>query len=128
MTTARDTPPATERSNPPCCTTSIWPSPTIAKMAAKGKLPAKEPYVTLDGANKRQTTMSAAVEMTTVKNSLENEKETPCARGRLSTCSPATLIRRLSDRTRSTKDMQPVAAPLPRSAPGFEVHLLVFPR
>ena len=43
ITTASDTPPATERSKPPCCTTSIWPSPTMTRMAAKGMLPVRAP-------------------------------------------------------------------------------------
>ena len=41
MTTASETPPATERSNPPCWTTSNCPSPTMAMTAANGRLPAK---------------------------------------------------------------------------------------
>ena len=43
MTTASETPPATDRSNPPCWTTSIWPRPTMTRMAAKGRLPASVP-------------------------------------------------------------------------------------
>src|ERR1700733_2989124 len=66
MTTASETPPASERSKPPCWTTSNCPRPTIAIMAAKGRLPDKAPQVRLDGANKRHTRISANVEMTTV--------------------------------------------------------------
>ena len=50
MTTASETPPATERSNPPCCTTSICPSPTIARTAANGRLPDSAPAEMLEGA------------------------------------------------------------------------------
>src|SRR6516165_4656996 len=66
MTTASETPPASERSKPPCCTTSNWPSPTMAMIAANGRLPDRAPQVTLEGANKRQARISASVEMTTV--------------------------------------------------------------
>src|SRR3984885_6572093 len=78
MTTASETPPASERSKPPCWTTSNCPRPTIAIMAAKGRLPDKAPQVRLDGANKRHTRISANVEMTTVTKLL--------AGGRINTC------------------------------------------
>ena len=51
MTTARDTPPATERSNPPCWTTSNCARPTMAINAANGRLPSSAPDERLDGAN-----------------------------------------------------------------------------
>src|SRR5262249_57518611 len=74
MTTASETPPASERSKPPCWTTSSCPRPTMATIAAKGRLPDKAPQVTLDGANNRHATMSAAVEMTTVMKLLARAK------------------------------------------------------
>src|SRR6516225_5481661 len=67
MTAASETPPARERSKPPCWTTSSCPRPTMAMIAAKGRLPDKAPQLTLDGANNRQARTSTAVEMTTVK-------------------------------------------------------------
>src|SRR5262245_38322562 len=66
MTTASETPPASERSKPPCCTTSNWPSPTMAMIAANGRLPDRAPQVRLEGANKRQARIRARVEMTMV--------------------------------------------------------------
>src|SRR5262249_26365518 len=74
MTSASETPPASERSKPPCWTTSSCPRPTMATIAAKGRLPDKAPQVTLDGANNRHATMSAAVEMTTVMKLLARAK------------------------------------------------------
>src|ERR1700734_1429026 len=78
MTTASETPPASERSKPPCWTTSNCPRPTIAMRAANGRLPSKAPYDRLDGANRRQMLISAIVEITTVTNSLDNGTWKPC--------------------------------------------------
>src|SRR5262249_1882309 len=41
-------------------------SPTMAMIAANGRLPDKAPQDTLEGANKRQARIRASVEMTTV--------------------------------------------------------------
>ena len=68
ITTASDTPPARDRSKPPCCTTSIWPKPTMAIIAAKGRLPIKPPVDTAEGAKIRHITIKAIVETTTVTN------------------------------------------------------------
>ena len=46
----------------------------MAMIAAKGRLPDKAPKVTLDGANNRHATMSAAVETATVKKLLARGK------------------------------------------------------
>ena len=50
MTTASETPPATDRSMPPCWTTSIWPRPAIASTAANGTMPTIALCEMLDGA------------------------------------------------------------------------------
>jgi hypothetical protein len=46
----------------------------MAMMAAKGRLPDKAPQLTLDGANKRQARMRAAVEATIVRKLLARGK------------------------------------------------------
>src|SRR5689334_12336318 len=70
MTTASETPPAKERSKPPCWTTSSCPRPTMAMIAAKGRLPDRAPQVTLEGASSRQARISAAVETAIVRKLL----------------------------------------------------------
>src|SRR6056297_96568 len=73
ITTANDTDPGTDRSKPPCCTTSICPSPTIARTAAKGRLPMSEPAETAEGAKTMHSTISASVETIMVTNPLARD-------------------------------------------------------
>ena len=50
MTTTSETEPATDRSMPPCMTTRVWPSATIARTAANGSMPSTAPLLRLLGA------------------------------------------------------------------------------
>ena len=55
--------------------TIIWPSPTMAMIAAKGRLPARPPIDTADGAKIAQTTSKASVDSTTVVNPRAKRRE-----------------------------------------------------
>src|SRR5215469_7395451 len=92
MTTASETPPAKERSKPPCWTTSNCPRPTMAMIAAKGRLPERAPQDRLDGANNRQARMSTAVEMTTVKKLFARGRRKSRASGKTVVALPVGFI------------------------------------
>ena len=61
-----DTAPAIERSMPPCMTTRVWPSATIASTAANGSIPSSAPLLRLDDANSGSLTNSPAAATSTV--------------------------------------------------------------
>lgn len=63
MTTASEIPPATDRSMPPCCTTSSWPRPAMASTAANGTMPMIALCETLDGAMTAPRTKTRIVAM-----------------------------------------------------------------
>ena len=73
MTIASDIPPATERSIPPCWTTSIWPRPATARTDAIGSIPDSDVPDTLDGAKIALTMKSRIVALPIVISPLETE-------------------------------------------------------
>lgn len=75
-TTASEIPPATDRSMPPCCTTSSWPSPAIASTAANGTMPMIALGETLDGATiaPRTKTPIVAVAIATKPRDMRNRE------------------------------------------------------
>ena len=55
-----ETDPGTERSMPPCWTTRVCPSATIARTAANGSIPSSAPRSRLVGASRALATRRAA--------------------------------------------------------------------
>ncbi len=71
MTTDSDTAPGTDRSNPPCWTTSVCPRATTASTAANGSMPSKDPRLTLVGA----TTALSAKSRTTATRMVSSPRD-----------------------------------------------------
>src|SRR3954452_15215907 len=61
MMTVSDIIPGTDRSMPPCCTTSVCPIAAIARIAATGSIPSNEEWLTLSGCRILLTMKSATV-------------------------------------------------------------------
>src|SRR3954464_2005184 len=63
-TTVNEITPGTERSIPPCWMTSVWPTATIARIAANGSIPSSELWLRLCGSTNQETTNSRIVAAT----------------------------------------------------------------
>src|SRR3954452_33662 len=64
MTTVSEIIPGTDRSIPPCWTTSVCPTATMASTAANGSMPSRELWRTLCGSTSQLTRKSSAVATT----------------------------------------------------------------
>lgn len=91
ITSASEMPPATERSIPPCCTTSIWPSPAMASTAATGSMPDSDVGDTLAGWNTALMTKSRTVAVPIVARPFETETR-PRAMRRVSCCAASAMV------------------------------------
>ena len=90
ITTYRDKPPATERSMPPCMTTSAWPSDAIARADANGSIVRSTPLLRLDDANTRLAAMTPRVATSTVTRPRESKRLDP--RGTASSTSSRPVV------------------------------------
>src|SRR3954464_4917824 len=63
-TTVKEITPGTERSIPPCWMTSVWPTATIARIAANGSMPSSELWLRLCGSTNHETTNRMTVAAT----------------------------------------------------------------
>src|SRR3954468_6767646 len=89
ITTYSEKPPATDRSMPPCMTTSVCPRAAMASAEANGSMVSSVPLVTLEDANTRLTTNSPTVATTTVRRPRESTLRDPLGTVPLPSVEPA---------------------------------------